>query len=541
MAVFLFTVSLINLSFIYIRILILAFSLISFSALGTFITVNKIFKKILLETYDNQCPDGLRLGLRSKIYFQLLPVFIVALIFVSMIGYSRIVAEKGDLCYELYKSILDNKFDNIGQISNLEQVKEILYSIELKGAKDCTFIITPDSSIITSNGSNFSTIYRYFINKLKPSYTGRIYDMTCEIQGVIKKISISNKDWVVGIKFEVASKEAISFFVIGFIILLILNFLVLYYISKSLVSDISIVAKSLVEIAEGDEVNLDKKIPITSNDEIADLIVAFHKIQELEKSNIKSIKEKQAIIMEKERLASLGHMIGGITHNLNSPIMTISVITGILKDLVKEYSDSIGDKNVTEEDHKEIAEEMMSNLEKIGPQCAFMSNIINTMKLQAVKLNESTNDNFYLDELVKIINLLIHYKQKIHNCIVNIQINIDDNPKILGEINNIAQVIDNLILNAMESYGESGGTIDVTVLKEGKNIKLAIKDYGKGIPHDIRDRIFKQMVTTKGKHGTGVGLYMSYSTVKGRFGGDMWFESTEGKGTTFYITIPYMD
>jgi signal transduction histidine kinase len=191
--------------------------------------------------------------------------------------------------------------------------------------------------------------------------------MTCEIQCVIKKISINNENLVVGIKFEVASQKAISIFIIGFIVLLILNILVLFYISKSLVDDISNVAKSLTEIAEGKQVDLYKKIPVTSNDEIADLIVAFHKIQDLEKSNINSLKEKQEIIMEKERLAALGHMIGGITHNLNSPIMSISVITGILKDLVKEYTESIGDKNVTEEDHKEIAKEMMSHLENSAP------------------------------------------------------------------------------------------------------------------------------------------------------------------------------
>jgi signal transduction histidine kinase len=110
------------------------------------------------------------------------------------------------------------------------------------------------------------------------------------------------------------------------------------------------------------------------------------------------------------------------------------------------------------------------------------------MKLQAVKLNESTNESFNLDELVKIINLLVHYKQKIHNCIVNIRIQIDDNPKILGEVNNIAQVIDNLILNAMESYGENSGRVDVTVLKEDRNIKLEVKDYGNGISDDIETK-----------------------------------------------------
>jgi signal transduction histidine kinase len=59
-----------------------------------------------------------------------------------------------------------------------------------------------------------------------------------------------------------------------------------------------------------------------------------------------------------------------------------------------------------------------------------------------------------------------------------------------------------------------------------------------GIPEDIQQKLFKEMVTTKGTMGNGLGLYMSYATIKGRFGGDLWFESEYGKGTTFYISIP---
>ena len=55
---------------------------------------------------------------------------------------------------------------------------------------------------------------------------------------------------------------------------------------------------------------------------------------------------------------------------------------------------------------------------------------------------------------------------------------------------------------------------------------------------ETQDKLFKEMVTTKGKNGTGIGLYMSYSTIKGNFGGDIEFESNENIGTTFKVTIP---
>ena len=55
---------------------------------------------------------------------------------------------------------------------------------------------------------------------------------------------------------------------------------------------------------------------------------------------------------------------------------------------------------------------------------------------------------------------------------------------------------------------------------------------------ETKNKLFKEMVTTKGKNGTGLGLYMSYSTIKGKFGGDINFTSEENVGTTFTITIP---
>jgi signal transduction histidine kinase len=123
---------------------------------------------------------------------------------------------------------------------------------------------------------------------------------------------------------------------------------------------------------------------------------------------------------------------------------------------------------------------------------------------------------------------------------MNMDVQADRSLKINGEINNLIQILNNLIANAIQSYDEKGGMIEIGVMKENSNIKFSIKDSGKGIPMEIQEKLFKSMVTTKGKNGTGLGLYMSYSTIKGHFGGNMWFESEEGKGTTFYITVPLM-
>ena len=69
-------------------------------------------------------------------------------------------------------------------------------------------------------------------------------------------------------------------------------------------------------------------------------------------------------------------------------------------------------------------------------------------------------------------------------------------------------------------------------------ILFEVRDHASGMTEDVKNKLFKEMITTKAKNGTGLGLYMSYSTITGRFGGKMWFESVRGMGTSFYILIP---
>ena len=59
-----------------------------------------------------------------------------------------------------------------------------------------------------------------------------------------------------------------------------------------------------------------------------------------------------------------------------------------------------------------------------------------------------------------------------------------------------------------------------------------------GLPKAVQGKLFKEMITTKGKNGTGLGLFMSYSNIRAHFNGNITFETAEGKGTTFYISLP---
>src|SRR5699024_10504415 len=100
--------------------------------------------------------------------------------------------------------------------------------------------------------------------------------------------------------------------------------------------------------------------------------------------DLKTIQNNQNILMERERLASLGQLIGGIAHNLKTPIMSIAGAAEGLSDLVKEYEVSIGDPEVTIEDHHAIAKDMKDWIEKTRSYTEYMSDVITAVKGQAV-------------------------------------------------------------------------------------------------------------------------------------------------------------
>jgi len=270
-----------------------------------------------------------------------------------------------------------------------------------------------------------------------------------------------------------------------------------------------------------------------------ELTVAFNKIQDLTKHNIEQIHDSQDTLMEKERLASLGQLIGGIAHNLKTPIMSISGAAEGLSDLIKEYDSSIDDPEVTSKDHHDIASDMSSWIEKIKTHTEYMSDVITAVKGQAVTLSNEDDISFTISELLKRVNILMKHELKNAIVYLNISVKTNENLLIHGDVNSLVQVINNMISNSIQAYeGKPEQNIDLTVEKQNNDIYISIKDYGCGLPKKVKDKLFKEMVTTKGKNGTGLGLYMSYSTIRAHFNGNITFESEEGKGTTFTIILP---
>lgn len=258
------------------------------------------------------------------------------------------------------------------------------------------------------------------------------------------------------------------------------------------------------------------------------------------KEDMETIKNNQDILMERERLAGLGQLIGGIAHNLKTPIMSIAGATQGLENLIKEYDESIDDPLVNSQDHHDIAKDMEAWISKIRAHLEYMSDIITTVKGQAVaSLSTDDSEEFTISELVKRVNILMKHELKNAYIYLNILMKVDENTVIDGNVNVLVQVVNNIISNAIQAYdGKHDQNIQFEISQKENNMIFSITDFAGGLSKEVQDRLFKEMVTTKGKNGTGLGLYMSYSNIKAHFGGDITYKTEEGKGTTFNIVIP---
>ncbi len=278
---------------------------------------------------------------------------------------------------------------------------------------------------------------------------------------------------------------------------------------------------------------------IKNNDIHIGFLLMFNDITQ-HKKDMQTIQNNQEILIERERLATLGQMIGGIAHNLKTPIMSISGATEGIMDLINEYRSSIGDPEVTTEDHMAIAADMEDWIKKIQSHLSYMSDIITTVKGQAVAFSDNTTfTSFTIDDFVRQVNILM--KHELSHALIELEetLNIPGDTVVKGNINSLVQVVNNIISNAIQAYnGQEGQKIILEIYPENNSIIFKIQDFAGGVPDRVKDKLFKEMITTKGKNGTGLGLFMSYSNIKAHFNGDIKVDSKKGKGTTFFIEIP---
>ncbi len=237
------------------------------------------------------------------------------------------------------------------------------------------------------------------------------------------------------------------------------------------------------------------------------------------KNDIKVIQDKQEVIVKQGQLVSIGELAGGVAHDINTPISAIKTGIQLLQEMYTPR----------DETEKDLLFRMSNCTEKI-------IKIVNSMRNQIRNLGSNQKFNFKISEVINDVKIISYNEFSKNRC--ELIVNIEDDLSVYGDPTKLGQVFTNLFLNAIQAYNEQPGRIEVSVTKApNKKIMVKVRDYAGGIPEQIKEYVFKNILTTKGIKGTGLGLYLAYSVIKGEFSGDITFESAVGQGTTFYIIL----
>lgn len=279
-------------------------------------------------------------------------------------------------------------------------------------------------------------------------------------------------------------------------------------------------------------------IHVYAHEQYIAILILFHDMTE-HMQVIKLMEENAKQMIEKARLVSLHNLIGGISHNMKSPLMSSSGGILALKNHTRKIENLITDMNNSGEysEYLEIVSDMRKWEDSIKNYLVYMSDIITAVKEQAASMIGNQNRRFEVKEVFSKLELLLNFELKKSNCSLNSIINVSEDTYIEGDISSLTQILGNAVINATQAYSH-GGVINLQADRKPEGILFTIQDFGKGIPTEIKDRIFNEMVTTKGKDGSGLGLYFANIAIRSQFRGFISIESEEGKGTIISITIP---
>ena len=238
------------------------------------------------------------------------------------------------------------------------------------------------------------------------------------------------------------------------------------------------------------------------------------------KNTLKELKETQIQLINSEKMASLGQLVAGVAHEINTPVASIKSNNGIVAKLLNTIEDAELKEMLT--DINEIDKEAVSRI----------SSIVTSLK-KFVRLDEAELQEADINKELDLTLDLIRHETK--NRIEVIK-NYGEIPVIKCFPNMLNQVFTNILINACQAI-EGSGKITITTEYNNKKLIVKIKDTGRGIPRNQLNKIFTAGFTTKSSGvGTGLGLAICSKIIE-KHHGEIIVNSEVGKGSEFIITI----
>lgn len=248
----------------------------------------------------------------------------------------------------------------------------------------------------------------------------------------------------------------------------------------------------------------------------AELMAAYEEIQDYDRR----LKENQAMLIQAEKLASMGQLSASIAHEINNPLSGVLIYTNLLS---KKIAKGDLDKEVLLNYLSKIDFELTRSTHLIGSLLAFAR--------QSEPIMEKVDVNKIL---IRALDITIPAGSRNE---IKVEKELHALPEVTADSDQLRQVFINLIMNAVQAMPE-GGNITFLTFVENSQVKICVKDTGCGIPPENMGKIFTPFFSTKKDvKGVGLGLPVSYGIMQ-RHHGKIEIESKVGEGSSFTVCLP---
>lgn len=262
-------------------------------------------------------------------------------------------------------------------------------------------------------------------------------------------------------------------------------------------------------------------------------------LEETVKERTNKLNETLKEVMSLEKLASLGNLVAGISHEVNTPLGVAISANSFLEEETKEIIDKINNDEVSIDDLRDFFDSVGESTEIITTNLRRAARLVKSFKEISVNQSSEVQTLFNISHYVEsiLLSLKHEYKNTNHEIITKV----DSDLEVYTYPGAISQILTNLILNSLRHGFEDidHGKIDITINLHGNNLLIMYKDSGKGLTEENKKHIFDPFYTTKrGKGGSGLGMNIVYNIVKNQLNGKIDVESEINKGVQFLIEFP---
>ena len=257
------------------------------------------------------------------------------------------------------------------------------------------------------------------------------------------------------------------------------------------------------------------------------------------KKSMRELKENQEQLILAEKMASLGGLVAGLAHEINTPIGIGVTASSFLAEQTRSANKNFKNNELRKSDLEGYFDEATRSSTMILNNLQRASQLITSFKMVSADQTSEEKREFELKSYIsEILNSL---QAQTKRSKVEISINASEAISIYSVPGTFAQIITNFIINSIQHAFDDDidGEITIDLEKNEKNLFVKYHDNGKGIPEKYMAKIFDPFFTTKrGEGGTGLGLHIVFNIIHKNLGGKISCESKPENGTTFLITIP---